>query len=109
MRIGEFEELMLIAIENLGDDAYGVPIQKRLEEAGRKVSVGALYVTLERLENKRLVTSREGEATPERGGRAKTYYRLTGEGRCALDEANSVRERVRGIGRLGLTTEGGAA
>lgn len=95
-KIGEFEELVLLSIVRLGDEAYGVPIRKRLEEAGRRVAVGALYVTLDRLGDKGLVTSREGEATPQRGGRAKRYYRLTGEGRRALDEAEEVRARVRG-------------
>ncbi len=107
-KIGEFEELLLLSIASLGEEAYGVPIRARLEEAGRGVSVGALYVTLERLQSKGLVSSREGEATAERGGRAKKFYKLSGEGRAALEEAEAVRSRVRG----GLTltpqaTQGG--
>lgn len=94
-KIGDFEELILLAIVGLDDEAYGVPIRERLEKAGRSVSVGALYVTLERLQDKGLISSRQGEATPERGGRAKTYYRLTGEGRRALDAAEKVRMKLR--------------
>lgn len=106
-KIGEFEELVLMSIAQLGEDAYGVPIRKHLEAAGRGVAVGALYVTLERLSAKSLVTSREGKATPERGGRAKRYYRLTGEGQAALAEAEAVRARVRGTlaARLIASTE----
>lgn len=95
-KIGEFEELLLLSIANLGEEAYGVPIRERLEEAGRSVSVGALYVTLDRLQTKGLLTSREGEATPERGGRAKKFYKLSDEGRAALEEAEAVRSHVRG-------------
>ena len=102
-KIGEFEELLLLSIANLGEEAYGVLIRERLEEAGRSVSVGALYVTLDRLQTKGLLISREGEATPERGGRAKKFYRLSGEGRAALKEAEAVRSRVRG--GLGLTPQ----
>ena len=95
MHIGEFEEVVLLAIHGLGDDAYGVPIRVRLNEAGRKASVGALYVTLERLEAKGLITSRSGEPTAQRGGRAKIYFRLTSEGNKALSDAEQLRCRLR--------------
>jgi len=95
-KIGGFEELVLLSIQRLGDEAYGVPIRHHLETSGRKVSIGALYVTLERLQEKGLVTSFEGGATSERGGRAKRYYRLAGEGREALKEAEAVRAQVSG-------------
>lgn len=95
IKIGEFEELVLISIQRLGDNAYGVPIRRHLEEAGRDVSIGALYVTLERLQEKGLVTSKAGGATAERGGRTKRYYQLTGEAVASLEEAEAIRMRVR--------------
>lgn len=91
---------MLLSIARLGEKAYGVPIRHQLEDAGRRVAVGALYVTLDRLSEKGLVTSREGDATPERGGRPKRYYQLTGEGRRARDEAEEVRAHLRGTSAL---------
>jgi len=79
--LGGFELLVLIALIRLGDEAYGVPISEAIEESsGKAVALGSVYVTLERLENKGLVTSRLGEPTPERGGRAKTYFRVTAKG-----------------------------
>ena len=70
--LGEFEHLVLLAVLRLGDDAYGVPIQCELEErAGRRVTVGALYATLDRLEGKRLLESWFADPTPQRGGRSK--------------------------------------
>jgi PadR family transcriptional regulator len=86
--IGGFELLVLLAVIRLGDDAYGVPISDAIEEAsGREVAVGSIYITLDRLEAKGLVTSRLGESTPERGGRAKTYYQITGKGVRAVRHA----------------------
>lgn len=94
--IGEFEELVLLAILKLGDNAYGVPIREALEEAtGRTVSVGALYATLNRLEEKGLISAKTGDATPERGGRAKRYFTVLGAGQQALDEAEASRRRLR--------------
>jgi len=73
--LGEFEELVLLAILKIGKDAYGVPIAKAIEEAsGRSVSTGALYTTLSRLEEKNFISSRMGEKTEERGGRAKKIF-----------------------------------
>lgn len=96
MKLGELEELVLISVNVLGGNAYGVPIRKKLEIAGREVTTGALYVTLERMEEKGMITSREGEPTPERGGRAKIYYRVTDAGVNALKEAEEVRKKLRG-------------
>ena len=104
MHIGDFEELVLLAIARLGEEAYGVPIRARIEAAGRKTSVGALYVTFDRLETKGLVESWEGEATPQRGGRAKKYFRLTGAGQEALRQSEATRANLRG-----LQLSGGAA
>jgi DNA-binding PadR family transcriptional regulator len=71
----------LLALIRLGDDAYGVTIADAIEEtSGRAVAQGSVYITLGRLEDKGLVSSRLGEPTPTRGGRAKTYFRITGKG-----------------------------
>ena len=73
--------MVLLALIRLGDDAYGVPISEAIEEnSGREVALGSVYITLERLEQKGLVSSRLGEPTAERGGRAKTYFRITAKG-----------------------------
>lgn len=97
MNLGDFEEVVLLAIAGLSDNAYGVPIRARLEDAGRKTSVGALYVTLDRLETKGLIESWEGEATPQRGGRAKKYFRVTGAGHDALRQTEATRMKLRGL------------
>jgi PadR family transcriptional regulator PadR len=79
--LGEFEYLLLSACARLGDDAYGAAIRLDIEEAtGRPCSVGALYTTLDRLEEKGLVDTWMGEATPERGGRPKRRVRVTAKG-----------------------------
>ena len=79
--MGGFELLVLLALIRLGEDAYGVPIADAIEEtSGRDVAAGSVYITLGRLEEKGFVVSRLGESTPERGGRAKTYFRITGKG-----------------------------
>lgn len=78
--IGEFEYLVLTAIARLGDEAYGAAIRRLLGDAGRPPSIGALYTTMDRMESKGLVHSWMGEATAERGGRAKRMVRLTPEG-----------------------------
>ena len=79
--VGNFEFMVMLALVRLGEDAYGVPISKVIEErTGRDVLVGSVYAALERLEAKGLVTSRVGESTAVRGGRAKRYFRITGKG-----------------------------
>jgi DNA-binding PadR family transcriptional regulator len=83
--LGEFEQLVLLAVLRLGDEAYGAAIGRELrEKAGRDPSPGAIFTTLERLEARGLVRSRYGEPTPERGGRRKRYYRLRSAGQRAL-------------------------
>ncbi len=73
--LGEFEQLVLLAILRVGTEAYAVPIIREIEtRAGRKASHAAVHIALRRLEEKELVRSRLGEATPERGGRGKRYY-----------------------------------
>ncbi len=79
--LGGFELLVLVALIRLGDEAYGVPIADAIEESsGREVAIGSVYITLDRLESKGLVSSRLGEPTAERGGRAKTYFQITAKG-----------------------------
>jgi len=79
--LGGFELLVLLALIRIGDEAYGVPISEAIEESsGKEVAMGSVYITLERLEQKGFVSSRLGEPTAERGGRAKTYFRITAKG-----------------------------
>ncbi len=83
--LGDFEQVVLLAIMRLGPDAYGVSIQQEIaRRTGREVSVGAIYPTMDRLEEKGFVTSRVGEPTAERGGRAKRYVEINPAGRKAL-------------------------
>lgn len=83
--VGEFEQLILLAVLRLGDDAYGVPIRREIEErTGRQVARGAVYTTLDRLEDKGLLGSRTDEA-PDRAG--KRFYRVEAPGVDALREA----------------------
>ncbi len=93
--LGEFEQLVLLALARLGDDAYGVTIRQALRErAGRKASFGAVYSTLRRLEQKGLVRSAYGDPEPVRGGRAKKYVALTVRGRAALRAAHTALIRM---------------
>jgi DNA-binding PadR family transcriptional regulator len=93
--LGEFELMLLLAVLHLGDEAYGVPISRELERhRGRSVSVGSVYAALERLEGKGLVTSTLGDPTPERGGKAKRYFRMTKEGLRQVHETRRVLTRL---------------
>ena len=86
--LGEFELLVLTAMVRLGADAYGASIRQEIESrAERSVSIGALYATLSRLEDKAYVRSWTGEATPTRGGRAKRFFELTALGRTQLEKS----------------------
>ncbi|HTQ96711.1 MAG TPA: PadR family transcriptional regulator [Candidatus Acidoferrum sp.] len=79
--LGEFEYLMITAAAALGDEAYGAAIREEIQNTtGRKCSIGALYTTIERLETKGLVKTWMGEATPQRGGRAKRMVQITPKG-----------------------------
>jgi DNA-binding PadR family transcriptional regulator len=78
LSLGEFEQIVILAAMRIGDEAYAVTILKEIEECtGREPSVGALYTTIDRLLEKGLLTSRMGDPTPERGGRAKRYIQVT--------------------------------
>src|ERR1700733_14421287 len=94
--LGQFEQLVLTAILTLRDDAYGVSIHAKAEELARpkSVSLGAVYVTLDRLEDKGMIASRLADPTPERGGRAKRCYRLEGLGERALQESAITAKRI---------------
>ena len=94
--LGQFEQLVLTAILTLGDNAYGVTIHAKVDalNAPRKAALGAVYATLDRLEDKGLVASWLSDPTPERGGRAKRHYRLEEAGRRALRESALTAKRV---------------
>jgi DNA-binding PadR family transcriptional regulator len=97
--LGEFEQLVLLALVRLGAEAYGVAIRDEIEHrTGRQVTVGAVYTTLLRLEDKRLVAARIGEPTPQRGGRRKKYYRPLAAGRRELAASlDALRSMTRGL------------
>lgn len=83
--MGEFEQIVLLSLLRLDNDAYGMAAHEEIEDrTGREISIGALYRTLARLEAKGYVAHRMGEPTAERGGRAKKFFRVTGSGREAL-------------------------
>ena len=93
--LGPLEQSVLWAIVGLGDQAYGVPIRRKvIEHGGREIAVGAIYTTLSRLEEKGLISSKMGEATAERGGRRKKYYQVTATGRAALNEVRKRHEEM---------------
>ena len=97
--LGEFEQLVLLALVRLGDGAYGMAVRRELAaRAGRDVSIGAVYATLDRLEEKGLARSRLGEATDARGGRAKKCFTITGAGARALERSqHAVRRMLDGL------------
>ena len=83
--LGEFEQVVLLAVVRLDDNAYGVTIRSEIQECtGRGPTPGALYTTLDRMEKKGLVRSWLGAPTPQRGGRPKRFFKLTPLGRAAL-------------------------
>jgi len=92
--LGEFQELVLLAVLSLGEGAYGVSVQRAIKKvAGRDITRGALHSALTRLEEKGFMTSHFGEATRERGGRSKRIYTVTAAGEQALKEAQYVRDQ----------------
>lgn len=92
-RLGEFEELVLLCVRQLGDDAHGASVQALLAERGdREVTLGAIYAGLDRAQRKGLAESWLGEPTATRGGRAKRHYAVTAEGEDALRESRRIRE-----------------
>jgi PadR family transcriptional regulator, regulatory protein PadR len=105
--LGEFELLVMLTVVRLGDEAYGVPISREIElRTGRSVAFGTVYATLERLQRKGLVRSSLGDATPERGGRAKRYFRATATG---LRTVRETRQSLIGMWHGLRELEGGVA
>lgn len=93
--LGEFEELLLLVILILAEEAYGVSIKEEIHRrTDRSISRGALHTSLTRLEKKGYITSDFGEATPVRGGRRKKYYTLTQEGKKVLEAVRNLRENL---------------
>jgi DNA-binding PadR family transcriptional regulator len=93
--LGEFEEVVLLAVVGLSPGAYSVAIAQELEqETGQRVTSGAVYTALDRLESKGLLLSKMGEATRERGGRRKRLYTITPAGSAALQQVRKVRNRL---------------
>jgi len=93
--LGEFEQVVLLAILRLGERAYGVTVREEIAACtGREPSPGALYTTLDRLEEKGLVASRLGDPTPQRGGRAKRYITVTASGVGAVTFAQRNYQRL---------------
>ena len=86
--LGEFEQMVLLAILRMGEDAYAIPVREELEaRTGRSVARGALYTALERLEAKKCVRSRMSDPLPERGGRSRRYYEVTPAGLEAVRQS----------------------
>lgn len=93
--LGEFEQLVLVALLRLGADAYGATVRREIEDrANRELSIAAVYTTLERLERKGFVRSRIGEPTPQRGGRRRKYFDLLPPGARALQAAHKAYTRM---------------
>lgn len=110
--LGELEQLVLLAILALGDDAYGASIQREIESrTGKDVAVGAIYTALDRLESRGAVASRIGAPTPERGGRRRKHYRLLPVGAMDLRRSlMTIEAMTRGLEDLVASLgEGGAA
>jgi DNA-binding PadR family transcriptional regulator len=94
-RLGEFEELVLLCVRQLGDESHGVGIQTLLAaSAGREVTLGAIYSALDRSHRKGFVDSWLGEPTAVRGGRAKRHYAVTSKGEQVLRESREIRESL---------------
>ncbi len=103
--LGEFEELVLLTIAALGNEAYGVSIQLNLESrCKRSISIGALHSTITRLEEKGFLKSWMGGATQERGGRSKRFYEVTQTGKSVLSETKSLRDELWSLSKVKLST-----
>jgi len=102
--LGEFEQVVLLAILRLRDDAYGVTIRNEIQECtGRAAAPGAVYTTLDRLEDKGLLRSRFGNPSPERSGRSKRYFTVSSSGMKALTQAQlSYQRLLKGLDLPGL-------
>lgn len=108
-QLGQFEQTVLAAILRCGSNAYGVSIHQAVEKiSGRSVAMGAVYATLDRMEDKGLIASWLSSPTPERGGRAKRCYRVEQDGQQALRDslaaARRLSEAVEGLLQRGVAT-----
>jgi len=93
--LGEFEQLVLLALVRLGKAGYGMTVRRELEEtSGRSVSIGSVYTTLDRLEAKGFLSSEHGEPEPVRGGRAKRTFTMKPEGLVALARSRELMARM---------------
>ena len=89
------EELILLSVWKLGNEAYGVTIRNyMIETTGKKFSIGGIYVPLDRLVRKGFLTTYQGEPTPERGGMSKRYYQMTEKGIIILNESKKVYDSM---------------
>lgn len=94
-KLGDFEEIVLLGVLKMRDNAYGLSVRNAVAEATKaNSSIGAIYATLERLERKGYVKSWEADPTPERGGRAKRYFEVTGAGLKALNDMREIRAEL---------------
>ena len=93
--LGEFEEIVLLAVAILHEEAYGYAISQQIEtQTGRSVSLSAVHSALHRLEIKEFLTSRLAGATTKRGGKRRRFFMMTSAGKAALQEARQVRQRM---------------
>ncbi len=93
--LGEFEQLVLLALVRLGKEGYGMTVRRELEAtSGRSVSIGSVYTTLDRLETKGLLSSEHGEPEPVRGGRARRTFHVLPEGLVALARSRDLLSRM---------------
>ncbi|HAS47310.1 MAG TPA: PadR family transcriptional regulator [Microscillaceae bacterium] len=93
--LGEFEEVVMLTVGVLYNEAYGVSIKKEIEDRlDRKVSVGALQSALKRLEQKGYLSSKEGESNAKRGGRPKRYFTITASGKRAIEDTRDMRNQL---------------
>jgi len=106
--IGSLEELVLLAVGSLGSEAYAVAVQQQIDDvSGRGPTMGAVYTSLDRLEQKGFLRSSLGKVTHKAGGRRKRYYRLTDSGAASLVDARTARESL--WARLELGPTGGGS
>lgn len=102
--LGEFEQIVMLAVLRLGSGAYGVTIRREIRECiGRDAAPGALYNTLDRLEEKGLLSSRTGESTPQRRGRPKRYFSVTSSGLAAVRRTQRAYQRLISGLRVGVS------
>ena len=101
--LGEFEHMIVLALLRLEDHAYGVTVRQEIEfRTGREVSIGAVYAPLARLESKGYVRSRNGDPTPERGGRSKRFFRVTAKGLNAVNRTQrALQSMIQGLDLAG--------